>query len=63
MANGGETISDPMTDPDLSPPPVVAMRRKILDACATRDIEALRIPIDSNEVRPMFERGARRPPG
>ncbi len=63
MANGGETISDPITDPDLPPPPVVAMRRRILDACARRDIEALRIPIDSNEVRPMFERGARRPPG
>jgi hypothetical protein len=33
------------------------MRDKILAACATGDIEALRIPIDWNELRPMFQKG------
>lgn len=58
-----ETISEPMTDATALPPLVVAMRQKILQACAKGDIEALRIPIDWNEVRPLFERGARRAPG
>lgn len=56
-------VSEPMTDPAALPRPVAAIRQKILQACATGDIEALRIPIDWNEVRPLFERGARRPPG
>lgn len=58
-----ETVSAPMTDAAALPPPVAAMRQKILQACAKGDIEALRIPIDWNELRPLFERGARRPPG
>ena len=49
----------PMTDATALPL-VVAMRQKILQACARGDIEALRIPIDWNELRPLFERGARR---
>lgn len=57
------TISEPMTDAAALPRPVAAIRQKILQACATRDIEALRIPIDWNEVRPLFERGAKRTPG
>ena len=57
------TISDPLTDATALPSRVAAMRRKILDACAGRDIEALRIPIDWNEVRPLFERGAQRAAG
>jgi len=40
---------------------VAAIRVKILEACATGDIEALRIPIDWNELRPLFEIGVRRP--
>ncbi|MCC2102082.1 MAG: hypothetical protein KDJ12_14255, partial [Hyphomicrobiales bacterium] len=52
-----------MTDAAALPRAVVAIRQKILQACATRDIEALRIPIDWNEVRPLFERGVKRPPG
>ncbi len=57
------TISEPISDAGALPRPVAAIRQKILQACATRDIEALRIPIDWNEVRPLFERGARRAPG
>lgn len=56
-------VSEPLTDPGALPPRVAAIRRKILEACAGRDIEALRIPVDWNEVRPLFERGARRAPG
>ena len=52
-----------MTDASVLPRAVAAIRQKILQACATRDIEALRIPIDWNEVRPLFERGSKRPPG
>lgn len=52
-----------MSDAGALPRPVAAIRQKILQACATRDIEALRIPIDWNEVRPLFERGAKRAPG
>jgi hypothetical protein len=52
-----------MRDLATLPAPVRALRDKILAACATGDIEALRIPIDWNEVRPLFERGARRPAG
>ncbi|MFV0280885.1 MAG: hypothetical protein ACK5JM_09035 [Rhodoblastus sp.] len=57
------TISEPMSDAAALPRAVAAIRQKILQACATRDIEALRIPIDWNEVRPLFERAAGRPPG
>jgi len=57
------TISEPMTDAAALPRPVAAIRQKILQACAKRDVEALRIPIDWNEVRPLFERGAKRTPG
>ena len=57
------TISEPMTDAAALPRPVAAIRQKILQACAKRDVEALRIPIDWNEVRPLFERGAGRAPG
>ena len=57
------TVSEPISDAGALPRPVAAIRQKILQACATRDIEALRIPIDWNEVRPLFERGAKRAPG
>lgn len=58
-----ETIFAPSTDLSALPPAVRAIRDKILAACATGDIEALRIPIDWNEVRPLFERGAHRAAG
>lgn len=58
-----DIVSDPIGDPGLLPPPVAAMRRRLLDACGKNEIEALRIPIEWNEVKPLFERGARRPPG
>ncbi len=56
-------LSEPISDAGALPRPVAAIRQKILKACATGDIEALRIPIDWNEVRPLFERGAKRPLG
>jgi hypothetical protein len=59
----GEIVSAPSSDLAALPVPVAKLRAKILDACAKRDIEALRIPIDWNEVRPLFERGAKHPAG
>lgn len=43
-----------MKDLDRLPAPVAAIRAKILAALDKNDIEALRIPIDWNEVRPIF---------
>jgi len=62
-ATPAETVSPPISDLAALPRPVAAIRDKILAACATGDIEALRIPIDWNEVRPLFERGAKHPAG
>jgi hypothetical protein len=59
----GEIVSAPSSDLAILPPPVAKLREKILDACAKGDIEALRVPIDWNEVRPLFERGAKHPAG
>jgi len=58
-----ESVSAPVRDPGLLPRPVAAIREKILAACATKDVEALRIPIDWNEVRPLFERSRKHPAG
>ena len=58
-----EIIAGPFEDASLLPPRVAAIRLKMLEACAKGDIEALRAPIDWNELRPLFERGVRRPPG
>ena len=58
-----EQISPPIDDPARLPPRVAALRAKILDAAASRDIERLRIPIEWNEVPPLFERGLRKGPG
>jgi hypothetical protein len=63
FATSPETVSAPSSDLAALPAAVAAIRAKILAACATRDIEALRIPIDWNETRPLFERGARHPAG
>jgi hypothetical protein len=57
-------VSPPSRDLGALPAPVAAIRAKILEACAKRELEALRIPIDWNETRPMFQRsGTKRPPG
>ena len=62
-ASPSESVSAPSNDLAALPAAVAAIRAKILAACATRDIEALRIPIDWNETRPLFERGATHPAG
>jgi hypothetical protein len=62
-SHAGETVSPSSSDLAALPAAVAKIREKILDACAKGDIEALRIPIDWNEVRPLFERGAKRPAG
>jgi hypothetical protein len=36
------------------PPPVQRMRQEILKAAATGDVEALRVPIEMNEIPPVF---------
>lgn len=51
-----ETILAESDDVAALPAPVRATRDKILAACATGGIEALRVPIDWNEVRPIFAR-------
>lgn len=49
-----DAVSAPSTDLAALPPPVTAIRDKILAALDKNDVEALRIPIDWNEVRPLF---------
>ena len=62
-----ETISAASSDLNALPRGVTAMRDRIVEACARAriagDCEPLRIPIDSNETRPLFERGSKRGPG
>jgi hypothetical protein len=57
-----ETISPPTRDLALLPAQVAAIREKILAACDKGELEALRIPIDWNETRPMFQRGGKKRP-
>jgi hypothetical protein len=49
-----DVVSPPIGDLALLPAPVARIRDKILAACETGDVEALRIPIDWNETRPLF---------
>jgi hypothetical protein len=49
-----DIISPPSTDLAALPAPVRAIRDKILAALEKNDVEALRVPIDWNEVRPLF---------
>ncbi len=49
-----DTVSQPLSDLSALPAPVQAIRDKILAALDKNDVEALRIPIDWNEVRPLF---------
>lgn len=51
-----DVVSAPSSDLSALPAPVAAIRDKILAALDKNDIEALRIPIDWNEVRPLFAR-------
>ena len=50
----GDRISPPIDDLARLPAAVAAIRAKILAALDKHDIEALRIPLDWNEVRPLF---------
>lgn len=54
-------VEGPLTDLSLLPPRVAALREKILDACASRDVESLKIPIQWAETPPIFLRGPGRP--
>ncbi|WP_442755827.1 hypothetical protein ACNHKD_03995 [Methylocystis sp. JAN1] len=49
-----DIVSPPSTDLAALPAPVRAIRDKILAALDRNDVEALRVPIDWNEVRPLF---------
>jgi hypothetical protein len=49
-----DIVSAPSGDVAALPAPVRAIRDKILAALDKNDVEALRIPIDWNEVRPLF---------
>jgi len=51
-----DLVSAPSTDLAALPAPVRAIRDKILAALEKNDVEALRVPIDWNEVRPLFAR-------
>ncbi|HEY8163112.1 MAG: hypothetical protein ACR650_03425 [Methylocystis sp.] len=51
-----DAVSSPSIDLAALPPPVTAMRQKIIAALDKNDVDALRIPIDWNEVRPLFAR-------
>jgi hypothetical protein len=58
-----DIVSPASQDIAALPPRVAALRAKILEAVATNDIESLRIPIEWNEVPPMFESGGHQPRG
>jgi hypothetical protein len=49
-----DTVSQPSNDLAALPAPVRAIRDKILASLEKNEVEALRIPIDWNEVRPLF---------
>jgi hypothetical protein len=49
-----DVVSASSTDLAALPRPVAMIRDKILAALDKNDVEALRIPIDWNEVRPLF---------
>jgi hypothetical protein len=61
-AKDGDLVSPPSRDLGALPAPVAAIREKILAACDKGELEALRIPIDWNETRPLFERGGKKHP-
>lgn len=55
-APAADIVSAPSNDLSALPAPVRAIVEKIKAALEKNDVEALRIPIDWNEVRPMFAR-------
>ena len=61
-ATDADTASPPSRDLAALPAQVAAIREKILAACDKGELEALRIPIDWNETRPLFERGVKKHP-
>ena len=56
-----DVVTGPFDDPAGLPARVAALRAKILEACAKRDIEALAVPIQWAETPPVFARGPERP--
>ncbi len=58
-----DIVSEPSADLAALPAPVRAIREKILWALEKNDVEALRIPIDWNEVRPLFAKSGAFPAG
>ena len=56
-----EIVEGPFADAGLLPARVAAMREKILEACASGDIDKLRPAIERNEVMPLFGRAGDRP--
>lgn len=52
--SAADIVSPPLIDLAILPAPVAAILGKISAALDKDDIEALRIPIDWNEVRPLF---------
>ncbi|WP_363350263.1 hypothetical protein [Methylocystis echinoides] len=58
-----DVVSDPSADLSALPAPVQAIRNKILAALEKNDVEALRVPIDWNEVRPLFAKSGSFPAG
>lgn len=55
-----QKIEGPFTQTDLLPTRVAAMRERILEACATGDIDNLRPAIERNETLPLFGRAGAR---
>ncbi len=55
-STAGIRLSDPSLDTSRLPPAVARLRTRILQATATGDIESLTIPIQWNEVPPLFRR-------
>ena len=56
-----EIVEGPFGNADLLPARVAAMREKILDACASGEIDQLRPAIERNEVIPLFGKAGDRP--
>jgi hypothetical protein len=58
-----DLVSAPSADLTRLPAPVRAIRDKILSALDANDVEALRIPIDWNELRPLLAKSGTFPAG
>lgn len=58
-----ETLSAPQTDLAALPARVAALREKILEACDSGDIEALRVPLEWSETPPSLTREPVKPRG